>query len=127
MKSIIILIFSSLHSLTHLLKEEKSQEENEQKREEEKSILTLLLEKNLDINKKNKYGYTALTLACKNKNFKLAEELIFYEEQKCDINLTPDLGTPMHFIVLNKEIKICRSLLKQKPNIKLKDIGNFLY
>jgi ankyrin repeat protein len=107
-------------------KEEHSQEENEQKREDEKPIITILLECKVDINLKNKEGYTALTLACKNKNWKLADDLIFCEDQKCNINLTPDVSTPLHFAVEFKDLKTIRSLLTQKVDAKLFDSKKLL-
>jgi ankyrin repeat protein len=106
-----------------MLKEEKSLEENETKREEEKPIVLMLLENNIDVNLKNNDGFTAVTLACIKQNWNLADELIFNEHSPCNINLTPDYGTPLHIATKLKHVKTIRSLILQKCNAKLKDKG----
>ena len=95
--------------------------------EEQFEIVKYLLSfSNIDPNKKNKYGMTALHIAVESYNNKIVEALMEHDQTNPNIldntenpdNTTEDIYSPLHRAVIEGYVDIVRIMLaKQKTNV----------
>eukprot|EP01080_Neovahlkampfia_damariscottae_P006574 gene6574-10737_t len=98
-----------LHVLNHMLRNKDTQDE----------ISGMLLDLHSNVNIKDKNNKTALLLACEQESWKYVTKLIF--DGKADINLVPNVATPLHHVVKFREMTTLRSLLKLQADVHVLD------
>jgi ankyrin repeat protein len=83
------------------------------------NCLLALIEGKANVNILDLEKYTPIMRACQVQNWKMADILIY--SGKCNINLQPDVTTPLHLAVEFKDLTTIRSILKHGAELKLLD------
>ena len=82
-------------------------------------ILNILVEKGVDINAKDKSGWTPLHTAVANKNYALVKALI---SSGADINVKDkDSQTPLHIAAKHDPLSVVKDLIKAGADLAIKD------
>lgn len=88
-------------------------------RQELDNLLLTLIEVKANVDILDKENYTPCTRACQVKNWKMVDILIY--SGKCNLNLQPDIATPLHYAVEHKDLATIRSILKYDIDLKIVD------
>jgi ankyrin repeat protein len=84
-----------------------------------KNIIDLLIEHKVDIDSRNKYGFTPLHIACNYDMVEIAKSLI---DAKADLNAKePEGFTPLHIACNYDMVEIAKSLIEAKADLNAKD------